>query len=191
MVEHTWKRGVPMRWVTGDEVDGDAPRLRESIQTHGRWYVLAISSHTTVWRERPSLDEPGGSSRGRLRTKVRLAADAPPATAVDAVVATWSAQQWERFSVADGEKGPRVYDWRRERVIESRDHLPRPMVWLLTRRSVSDPNELAYYLALASEETTLPILARVAATRYTVEHNIEEAKGEVGFDQYEVRFWPS
>ena len=191
MLEHAWERGVPMRWVTGDEVYGDAPRLRESIQTHGRWYVLAISSHTPVWRERPPLDEPGGSLRGRLRTKVRLAADAPPATTVDAVVATWSAQHWERFSVADGEKGPRVYDWGRERVIESRDHLPGPTVWLLTRRSVNDPNELAYYLALAPEKTTLPILARIAATRYTVEQCIEEAKGEVGFDQYEVRFWPS
>ena len=39
--------------------------------------------------------------------------------------------------------------------------------------------------------TTLPTLARIAATRYTVEQCIEEAKGEVGFDQYEVRFWPS
>ena len=31
----------------------------------------------------------------------------------------------------------------------------------------------------------------VAATRYTVEQCIEEAKGETGFDQYEVRLWPT
>jgi SRSO17 transposase len=32
---------------------------------------------------------------------------------------------------------------------------------------------------------------QVASTRYTVEQCIEEAKGETGLDQYEVRFWHS
>lgn len=191
MLEHAWERGVPMRWVTGDEVYGDAPRLRESVQSHERWYVLAVSSTTPVWPERPPVEEPGPSRRGPPRTKVRLASDAPPPVTVATVVGAWSAERWERFSVADGEKGPRIYDWGRERVIESRDHLPGPEVWLLARRSVSDPKELAYYLAWAPPDTTLPTLARIAATRFTVEQCIEEAKGEVGFDQYEVRFWPS
>ena len=191
MLEHAWERGVPMRWVTGDEVYGDAPRLRESIQMHGRWYVLAVSSTTPIWSERPSVDEPGPSVRGRLRTKTRLASDAPASTSVSTVVGTWSTDKWERFSVAEGEKGPRVYDWGRERVIESRDKLPGPEVWLLARRSISAPTEIAYYLAWAPPDTTLTTLARVAATRYTVEQCIEEAKGEVGLDHYEVRFWPS
>lgn len=191
MLEHAWERGVPMRWVTGDEVYGDAPRLREKVQAHGRWYVLAVSATTPVWPECPPVEEPGPSRRGPPRTKVRLASDAPPPLTVATVVGAWSAPRWERFSVADGEKGPRIYDWGRERVIESRDQLPGPEVWLLARRAVSDPTELAYYLAWAPAETTLPTLARIAATRYTVEQCLEEAKGEVGFDQYEVRFWPS
>jgi hypothetical protein len=28
MLKHGWELGVPMRWVTGDEVYGDAPALR-------------------------------------------------------------------------------------------------------------------------------------------------------------------
>jgi len=191
MLQHAWARGVPMRWVTGDEVYGDSPRLRESIQASGRWYVLAVSSITPVWRERPLIEEPSGPTGGRPRTKARLAPGAPPPSSVAAVVAEWPLARWERFSVAEGEKGPRVYDWGRQRVIESRDQMPGPEVWLLARRSVSDSTELAYYLAWAQAETTLETLARVAATRYTVEQCIEEAKGEVGFDQYEVRFWPS
>jgi SRSO17 transposase len=31
----------------------------------------------------------------------------------------------------------------------------------------------------------------VASQRYTVEQCIEEAKGETGLDEYEVRFWHS
>jgi SRSO17 transposase len=191
MLEHAWARGVPMRWVTGDEVYGDSPRLREAIQASGRWYVLAVSSTTPVWLDRPPIEEPTGPPRGRPRTKVRLAPAAPAATVVGAVVAAWPADRWQQFSVAEGEKGPRVYDWGRARVIESRDQLPGPEVWLLARRSVSDPTEVAYYLAWAGADATLETLARIAATRYTVEQCIEEAKGEAGFDQYEVRFWPS
>jgi SRSO17 transposase len=191
MLEHAWVQGVPMRWVSGDEVYGDDPRLREKVQGHGCGYVLAVSSTTPVWAQRPPIEEPLWTTGGRPRTKVRLAADAPPATTVAAVVADWSAEQWQQFSVAEGEKGPRVYDWGRARVIESRDHLPGPQVWLLARRSVSDPSEIAYYLALAPWETTLEELAKVAATRYTVEQCIEEAKGETGLDHYEVRHWDS
>ncbi len=100
-------------------------------------------------------------------------------------------EQWQRFSVAQGEKGPRIYDWGRARVIESRQHLPGPAVLLLARRSVEDPTEIAYYLVLAPWETALVEVAQVAATRYTVEQCIEEAKGETGLDHYEVRFWQS
>jgi SRSO17 transposase len=191
MLEHAWARGVSMRWVTGDEVYGDAPRLREAIQKSGRWYVLAVSSTAPVWTERPPVEEPSRPTRGRPRTKARLAPDAPPPTTVAALVATWPAEQWDRFSVAEGEKGPRVYDWGRVRVVESRDQLPGPDVWLLARRSVSDPTEVAYYLAWAPPDATLRELAQVAATRYTVEQCIEEAKGEAGLDEYEVRLWPS
>ncbi len=66
-----------------------------------------------------------------------------------------------------------------------------PQVWLLARRSGSDPTELTYYFALAPQTVSLQQLARVAGTRYTVEQVIKEAKSEVGFDRYEVRFWHS
>lgn len=191
MLKHAWAQGVPMRWVTGDEVYGDDPQLREAVERQGCGYVLAVSSITPVWTERPAVVQPIQAARGRPRTKVHLAPDVPPATTVAAVVASWSADQWQRFSVAEGEKGPRVYDWGRVRVIESRQQLPGPDVWLLARRSVSDPTELAYYLALASRETTLQEMAVVAARRYTVEQCFEEAEGETGLDYYEVRHWTS
>jgi len=77
------------------------------------------------------------------------------------------------------------------RVIESRDGFPGPEVWVLARRAVSDPTELTYYFALAPNTGSLQQVARVASTRYTVEQVIKEAKSEVGFDRYEVRFWHS
>src|SRR5262249_13201705 len=81
--------------------------------------------------------------------------------------------------------------WTRLRVIASRDDLPGPQIWLLARRALSPPHEIAYYLASAPHTVPLQQLAQVASTRYTVEQCIEEAKGEAGFDRYEVRTWPS
>src|SRR5918997_1459851 len=170
MLAHAWAQGVPMRWVTGDEVYGDAPYLRAAIERAERWYVLAVSSTTPVW-PCPPADDPAEA--------------APPASTVAAVVASWPAEQWQRLSVAEGEKGPRTYDWARARVVDSREGQPGREVWLLARRSLSNPDELAYYLGHAPEDTPLATLARVAATRYTVEQCIEEAKGEAGPGQEE------
>lgn len=51
------------------------------------------------------------------------------------------------------------------------------------------PEEIAYYRAYALQETPLAELARVAATRWSIEECFERAKGEVGLDHYEVRRW--
>jgi SRSO17 transposase len=191
MLMHAWEQGVPMRWVTGDEVYGDSPRLRETIQEQGRFYVLAVSANTRVWTERPEVEEPQEQTGGRPRLASRLAPGAPKARMVSEVVASLPAHAWKRLAVMEGEKGRIEYHWARTRVVESRDRLPGPDVWLLARRSLADPKQLAYYLAYVPARTSLEVLVRVASSRYTVEQCIEEAKGETGLDEYEVRFWHS
>src|SRR5256885_10474932 len=191
MLERAWEHGVPMRWVSGDEVYGDAPRLRETIQAHGRFYVLAVSANTRVWTQRPEVEEPADQTGGRPRLTPRVVKGAPKAQMVSEVIASLPTSAWKRLAVVEGEKGLITYDWARVRVVESRDQLPGPDVWLLARRSLSAPDKLAYYLAYVPPKTRLETLVRVASSRYTVEQCIEEAKGEAGLDEYEVRFWHS
>jgi SRSO17 transposase len=191
MLKHAWQQGVPMRWVAGDEVYGGAVKLRDVVAESGRWYVLAVCSQTPVWTERPAVVGPPAQAGGRSRTKVRLAEEAEPATVVAAVVASWSEQRWQRLTVAEGEKGQVIYDWACQRVVESNHQLPGREAWLIARRSVHKPQEIAYYLSNAPAETPLLRMAQVASLRYTVEQCIEEAKGETGLDEYEVRHWHS
>ena len=61
--------------------------------------------------------------------------------------------------------------------------------WLLARRSVAKPEELSCYVCFGPAGTSLEELARVAGTRWAIEECFEDAKGEVGLDQYEVRRW--
>lgn len=191
MLEHAWAQGVPMRWVTADEVYGEAPALRAAISAAGRWYVLGVRQHLFVWLERPAVEAPAPSERGRPRTKVRLAQGAVPPWPVVAVGAAWPDQRWQRLTVAEGTKGPRTYDWAYQRVIESRAGLPGEEVWLIARRSLTDPTDLAYFLSNAPADMPLLRLAQVAAARATMEQCLQEAKSETGLDEYEVRYWHS
>lgn len=191
MLEHAWARGVPMRWVTGDEIYGDGTRFRDRIAQAGKRYVLAVSANTPVWRERQPVVASFKGQRGRPRKKPRLANGATAWEPVSARVAALPSQAWRRLAVGQGEKGPRIYDWARVRIFEKRGAVPGPEGWLLARRSITDPTELAYYLSNAPRSTSLRTLAEVAGARWSIETTFEEGKGEAGLDEYEVRYWHS
>jgi SRSO17 transposase len=166
MLARALDAAVPAAWVTGDEVYGDNRPLREWLESRGQPYVLAVSCD-----ERVEAD--GGDGAGR--------------EAVAAVAARLAPPEWERLSAGNGAKGPRLYDWA---LIPLRE--PAPAGWerfLLVRRSISDPTELAYYRGYGPTGTSLAEAVRVAGTRWAVEETIETSKGEVGLDQYEVRHW--
>jgi SRSO17 transposase len=194
MLEHAWGRGVPMKWVTGDEIYGDDTRVRDRVAKAGKKYVLAVAANTPVWRERQPVVWPEATftgQRGRPRKEPRLANGATAWEPVSVVVAALPCQVWKRLAVGQGEKGPRMYDWARVRVFEKRGAVPGPQGWLLVRRSITDPTELAYYLSNAPRSTSLRSLAEVAGARWSIETTIEEGKGEAGLDEYEVRYWHS
>lgn len=154
---------VPHAWVTGDEVYGSNPGLRQWLEAQREAYVLAVSV-------KESIDIGAGVSRA------------------DAIATTLSASAWTRLSCGEGSKGPRRYDW--ARVEESDPTVPAGWRrWLLLRRSVSDPTDLAYYRVFAPASTTLAEMVSVTGTRWTIETGFETAKGEVGLDHYEVRSW--
>jgi SRSO17 transposase len=184
MLEHAWEQGVPMRWVTGD-----APRLREAIQAHGRLSVLAVSATTRVWTARPAVLAPQAQTGGRPRRALRVAPGGPPALMVSQVISSLPSRRWKRLAVMQGEKGPIASDWTRVQVVERRDQLPGPDIWLMARRSLSDPTQIASSLADAPAGTSFETLIRVSSTRSPIEQGIEEAKGETGPDEDDVHFW--
>jgi SRSO17 transposase len=166
MLARALAAAVPVAWVTGDEVYGGARRLRLWLEAEQQPFVLAIKRSEPLW----VLTE-----RGPLEWS---AAD---------IAATVAPADWTCLSAGDGAKGPRLYDWTRVAIRPLRERGWEH--WLLVRRSLSDPEDLAYYVCYAPAGTSLEELVRVAGTRWAIEACIEEAKGEVGLDQYEVRKW--
>ena len=66
---------------------------------------------------------------------------------------------------------------------------PRWRRWLLVRKSLDDPEDLAYHIAAGPRRTTLTRLAKTAGARWAIEGTFEAAKQEVGLADYEVRSW--
>ena len=166
MLERALEAGVPFAWVTGDAVYGSDRRLRMWLEQKGMSHVLAIKSNEKLWVW------PGKGPR-----QVRA----------DRLAALVDASHWQRRSAGDGAKGPRVYDWARVEIRPLKE--PGKGYWLLARRSITKPGELAYYVCFGLEGTTLEELVRIAGARWAIEECFEEAKGQVGLDQYEVRKW--
>jgi SRSO17 transposase len=166
MLERAFAAGVPAAWVTGDSVYGGDRRLRMWLEEQEQPFVLEIACKEPLW---------AGTATGPRQVRADCLAESFPAAA------------WERLSAGWGAKGPRLYDW--ARLPLSRLGWPGFEHWLLVRRSISKPEELAYYVVFAPEGTSLSELVRVAGTRWAIEECLECAKGEVGLDQYEVRRW--
>ena len=166
MLERALESGVPFGWVAGDEVYGNDRNLRLWLEREGIAHVLAIKSNEKLraWTDKG----PGQVRADRLASQVEEVG-------------------WIRCSAGDGAKGPRVYDWALVEIRPLRE--PAKGYWLLARRSVAKPEELAYYVCYGPAGTTLEELSRVAGTRWAIEECFEEAKGQVGLDQYEVRRW--
>ena len=166
MLGRAVESGVPFGWVAGDAVYGSDRKLRRWLEEREIPHVLAVKRNEKLW---------AWTDKGQLQVRAdRLASQVDEAN-------------WVRCSAGDGAKGPRVYDWAAVEIRPLRE--PCKGYWLLARRSIAKPEELAYYVCFGPAETSLKELVRVAGVRWSIEECFEEAKGQVGLDQYEVRRW--
>jgi SRSO17 transposase len=154
-------------WVLADEVYGTSRELRRSLEERGQSYVLAVSCNV----------------------KVRLPGQkAYRARQVKDVVAGLPAEAWQCLSAGEGSKGPRLYDW----VWLEAESSDLPEGWkrfVLARRSLADAEDIAYYFVFAPAAVTLQEMVEAAGLRWNIESGFEQAKQEVGLDEYEVRQW--
>ncbi|MFI1294349.1 hypothetical protein ACH4VM_39280 [Streptomyces sp. NPDC020792] len=99
-------------------------------------------------------------------------------------------------SCGDGAKGPHVYHWAAVRLpavaeFDYQGEIPHRMRWALARRSISKPDEIAYYLAYVPLETMVRELVRVAWARWAIEETFQLGKTFTGLDEGQVTCWNS
>jgi SRSO17 transposase len=161
MLERAIAAGVPFAWFTADEAYGQNPGLRGWLEEQDVSYVMAT------------------------RCDDEVASGLHTTTRVDSLIGKVPAGAWRRMSCGDGAHGPRLYDWAWLPIRRQFPHGRRG--WVLARRGISDPTEIAYYVCFGKRGTRLRELVRTAGSRWAVEESFQTAKNEVGLDNYQVR----
>jgi SRSO17 transposase len=156
--------GVRYACVVADADYGDNPNFLFGLEKRRKRYVAAV----------------------RCDFKVALS-DRAEAQRVDAVVAAQAARSWRTIRWREGSK-----DWLRGRFVALRCWrvLPdgrRRLGWLIGEDG-SD-GKRRYYWSNFGPHTTLERLVEYAHRRHWVEQYHEEAKGLLGWDQYQGRLW--
>lgn len=160
MLTRAFAARVPARWVTADSGYGRSHAFRRWLEQRDQAYAIMIPKTTAV------------EYQGHRERAEQLGERLPEAAWVSVATEgqTGPAHQWVCLPLSE----PCAKGRRR---------------WLLIRRPLEDPGDLAYYLAYGPEETSLQELVWVCDRRWAIEEDFAEAKGEVGLDQYEVRTW--
>jgi len=183
---------VPFRWITMDEGYGAAGYLLDLIHRESKLFFAEIPRDKQAWPRRPKVVLPTGPGpTGRPPTRTHLAPDAPPAQRVDALAVQLQPAAWQRFIIHEGSKGPLEVQIAVRRVVMADEEMPGRDEWLIMRRPVGelDMKRWKFYRSNAPADMPRTTLARMTAWRWPVETVIEECKGELGLDHYEVRGW--
>jgi SRSO17 transposase len=162
MLARALDAGVPFAWFTADEVYGQAKYLRRWLEERNVAYVMAI-------RRTDTFPVSGREQRA------------------DALAAALPARSWQRLSAGAGAHGPREHHW--ARITIGAGAQPGRRHWLLARRSLRDPGEIAYYACYGPARSRVVDLAWVAGSRWRIEECFQQAKNETGLDHYQVRSW--
>jgi SRSO17 transposase len=179
---------LPFRYIVADSVYGNSPDFVAALDACvGTTALVAISSETRCWLQRPATQEQTYQYKGEERAKRHLLATALPPQSVAALATTLPAWQWYRRTVSEGTKGPMEYDLARHRVILCKDGLPDRPVWLVIKRTRGPEPIYAYAISHAPASTPFRTLVWLSGIRWAVEQCFEEGKTALGMAHYEVR----
>ena len=162
--------GIPHRCVVADADYGDNPHFLAGLEARQEHYVGGVRADFPVSLQRKA---------------------ASPVRRADQLLQALPRWQWRTIRWRHGTKG-----WLRKKFVGVRcwrvtSDGQRHVGWLLGERATrGQPEERKYYWSNLPASAMLEELAGSAHRRHAVEQFHEEAKGELGWDQYQGRLWP-
>jgi SRSO17 transposase len=162
--------GIPHRCVVADADYGDNPHFLMGLEARQECYVVGVRADFRVSQQRKA---------------------ASPVQRADLMLRALPRWQWRTIRWRHGTKG-----WLRKKFVAIRcwrvtSDGQRHVGWLLGERTTrGQPEERRYHWSNLPVAATLDELAGSAHRRFAIEQFHEEAKGEVGWDQYQGRLWP-
>ncbi|MFQ5705626.1 MAG: IS701 family transposase [Gemmatimonadales bacterium] len=193
-IQRALRNGVRFSWFTFDEGYGGKPPFLRGLEALGQNYVAEIPVSFMVWTKAPEVmyrEHSRDRRQGRPRKLPRLKVRNTSACEVRHVLAHSPKLRrvpWKRYRVKEGEKGPMVWEAKCIPVwIKDERGLPVGPYRLLIARNVLKPEEVKFFLSNAPLSASVEALLLVAFSRWRIERILEDSKGELGMDHFEVR----
>lgn len=163
LIRETHEEGISADFVTGDEVYGASPDLREYCEQTEQGYVLRVACTFPITLGAGTTLTCKQAVRHHLKTNRR----------------------WKIASAGPGSKGERLYAWAWIATAS-------PQHFLLIRRHIKT-GECAYHYCFVPETQTATLARLIAAAglRWPIEECFEFGKDYFGLDQSQVRLYQS
>lgn len=189
MIFDAQKRGVPFGWIGMDCFYGEQPWLLDEIDIMGMTYIADAPTDTQVWLEKPKIEIPEKKGiRGPIPKLKKLVSGEPNPIKVQDLAEQLDQSQYTRVFLRETERKELWSMLACLRVFPVRDKLPGDETWLIIRKDEGD-NKTKYQLSNAPENNSINRLGQMSCSRYWIERAIEDAKGEAGLADYQVRGW--
>jgi SRSO17 transposase len=176
-------------WVGGDAVYGDSPHLRNLLKRKRFAFVMDCRGSHRVYLQHPELFLPEPQDgRGRHPSRFQTK---QTAIAIEDIAAAINEEQWKTITYRTGTKGPK----KRKALIVN--------VWLWDQNNGDVVESLQLIISMETDGTEVkysfchePQAIMLVETalyrqmqRYWVERAFQDAKEQLGMDQYQVRSW--
>jgi len=180
MIQRVRERGIPFQAVLMDSLYGRNEALRQQLDKAELEYYGDVPANTQVYIERPNIVYP-------LTQKRRVPSKNPVIEGDPCEVQSVGQQPtlpWETIRVRPNERSFLEAQFARCRVWVA---YPGPEIrqeWLLIRK---DPAQITYVLSNAPEDISLEQMAWRKSQRYLIERSHQDAKDELGWDEFQAR----
>ena len=179
MIRRAQERGLPFEAVAFDTLYGRSAWLRDQLAAAGLEYYADVPADTKVYLKPPVIGVPQ-NKRGPKAKKQRVLS--PKGMRADRLRHSPDLL-WHTVTLRPSERGHLRADFARRRVWTVRNDLTVVQEWLLIRR---DGKRHTYTLSNAPADTPLVTMARRKSQRYFVERSNQDAKTEIGWDEFQA-----
>lgn len=197
LIDRALEAGLAPRAIVADAGYGDQPTFLDGLEERSLPYAVAVSKTATfrlateVEAAPETVDPPPYAGTGRP-PKAPPLADRVLARKAEAIFKALPEEAWQTVAWREGVKGPLVKSCARVKVHRTgrRGAHHKETGWLVGERPLEGhEGDRKYYFVWGLDELGLDDLIDLAHVRWVIERFYQDAKGELGLDDYEGRKW--
>jgi SRSO17 transposase len=184
MVKRAKANRLPCELLACDALYGRDSQFRADLDLEGVWYAAQVPADTPVYRSEPQVGVPEKrGQRGRPRTRLHVLSQQRPLEV--RALARHPQTGWQQVVVRHTERGRLAAAFAVQRVWTVAGGQRPRAAWLVIRRDAE--GDCSYTLLNAPEDAPHERLIVWSCRRYFAERTFEDAKTEIGWDEFQAQ----